>query len=134
MRTRLITVVSLLALSAFNATSANANLATRITEQSAVTVEATPRTLSGAIWEFELRFTTHSGALADDPAKASTLVTNTGKAYAPIKWEGDGPGGHHRKGVLQFKPVAPRPTSLELRMTRQGEAQPRSFKWLLQDQ
>lgn len=130
MRTRLITLSSILVLTAFGAGIASAEeLATRTTNLSAVTVAVTPRTFSAANWDFEVVFTTHSGALKDDPVTASTLVTDAGKTFSPVKWQGDAPGGHHRKGVLQFKAISPRPAWIELRMTREGEPQPRVFKW-----
>ena len=50
---------------------------------------------------------------------------------APAVWEGDPPGGHHRKGVLKFDAVNPRPQDIELRITRAGEPKPRSFRWQL---
>ncbi|MBX9812146.1 MAG: hypothetical protein K2Y16_11135 [Burkholderiales bacterium] len=46
--------------------------------------------------------------------------------YSPVKWQGDPPGGHHHKGTLQFKPVSPAPASIELRIQRAGETNPRS--------
>ncbi len=131
MRTRLITLITVFTLTTFGASSASAveDLATRTSTVSAVTIAATPHTFSSSPWEIELTFTTHSGALNDDVEKSSTLVTDSGKTISPIRWEGDAAGGHHRKGVLQFKSVSPRPASIELRMVRQGEAQPRTFKW-----
>ncbi|MGB4359000.1 MAG: hypothetical protein WBJ19_01120 [Rhodoferax sp.] len=133
MRTRLINFVSVLVLGAFSASSASAapELPIRTSTQAAVTVAVTPRTFSGAVWEFELTFNTHSGALNDDIEKATTLTTDLGKTFSPVKWQGSPTGGHHRNGVLQFKPISPLPASIEIRITREGEAQPRSFKWQL---
>ena len=45
--------------------------------------------------------------------------------------DGDPPGGHHRKGVLRFAPIAPVPDAVELRLQRPGESAPRSFTWTL---
>lgn len=135
MRTPLITFVAALALTAFGAGGANSapgNLPTRTSAVAAVTVKATPRSLSGPNWEFELTFDTHSRELNDDLEKSATLVTDTGQILSPVKWLGDPPGGHHRKGVLQFKPVSPRPATIELRIARENEPQPRSFTWALQ--
>ena len=70
-------------------------------------MKATPRPLTGTTWEFDLVFDTHSRELNDDLEKTAVLVTNGGKTFAPVKWQGDPPGGHHRKGVLQFKPISP---------------------------
>ena len=40
-------------------------------------------------------------------------------------------GVTHREGVLRFKPISPRPQSIELQITRAGEDAPRSFRWQL---
>ena len=95
-----------------------------------VTVKVTPRDLSAAVWEFELAFDTHSQPLNDEPAKTAALVAD-GKLLAPTGWQGDPPGGHHRKGVLRFTPMSPRPAALELRLQRPGESAPRVFRWQL---
>ena len=61
----------------------------------------------------------------------ATLIDDKGGRHAPVKWEGAGPGGHHREGTLKFNAVTPTPTSIELRIARAGEAAPRSFRWQL---
>lgn len=98
---------------------------------SGVTVNATPIALSGERWEFEIVLETHSGDLGDDLAKSTTLVADNGAALSPVAWRGDPPGGHHRKGVLEFKAVTPPPARLELRIVRAGEPAPRVFSWPL---
>lgn len=110
---------------------AGADLPTRTSSQSGVTVKVTPRSVAGAAWEFEVAFDTHSQALADDLLKSARLIPAGGSASAPLDWQGDAPGGHHRKGVLRFAAVSPTPASFELRIVRPGEAQPRSFRWEL---
>jgi hypothetical protein len=107
------------------------DLSTRTSMEAAVTVKATPTALSGALWKFDVAFDTHSRALTDDLQKSARLVTDDGKTYPALGWQGDPPGGHHRKGVLEFKAIAPLPASIELQITREGESQPRSFKWSL---
>jgi len=131
----LISLSAILAMGIFGNQAANAaaDLPTRTTSQTAVTVAATPKVLSATSWEFELAFNTHSVALDEDPAKTTVLSTDSGQTFVPLKWAGDPTGGHHRKGVLLFKPVTPRPATVELRMTRPGEAQPRLFKWQLNE-
>jgi len=133
MRTRLTTFISLLIVTVFGASGAGAasNFPTRTSSEAAVTVKATPRPLTQATWEFELVFDTHSRELNDDLGKTAVLVTDSGRTFSPVKWQGDPPGGHHRKGVLQFKPISPLPASIELRITREGEPKPRVFQWPL---
>ena len=110
---------------------AAANLPPQSSSQSGVTVKVTPRSLAGAEWEFEVVFDTHSQDLNDDPQKAAVLVADGGKPSSPTGWQGDGPGGHHRKGILRFKPAAASPASVELRLQRPGETAPRVFRWQL---
>jgi hypothetical protein len=109
---------------------AAADLPPRTSALAGVTLKATPRSLSGAVWEFELAFDTHTQNLGDDVSKSAQLLAG-GASYAALEWQGDPPGGHHRKGVLRFKPVSPLPQAIELRIQRAGEAAPRSFLWEL---
>ena len=95
-----------------------------------VTIKATPRTLSGGAWEFEIVFDTHTQELNDNLVKSASLLAD-GKPLAPAGWQGDPPGGHHRKGVLKFNGTAPGPQAIELTITRPGEPTPRSFRWQL---
>ena len=106
-------------------------LAPQTSGQSGVTVKVTPRSLAGAEWEFEVVFDTHTQELKDDPLKTAVLVADGGKPSSPTGWQGDGPGGHHRKGVLRFKPTTASPASVELRLQRPAEAAPRVFRWQL---
>ena len=107
------------------------NLPPQTSSQSGVTVKITPRSLAGANWEFEVVFDTHSQELKDDPLKDALLVTDAGAPSAPTAWQGDGPGGHHRKGVLQFKAPPTSPATLELRLKRPSETATRVFRWQL---
>lgn len=97
-----------------------------------VTVKITPRPIAtdGSL-AFEIVLDTHSRELSEDLRKAVVLVTGDGKMHAPADWKGDGPGGHHRKGVLTFKAASPIPTSIELKLQRPGEPGPRLFRWEL---
>jgi hypothetical protein len=99
------------------------------TEQMVTITVSPPHALAGASWAFEVALTTHVQPLDDDLMKTAALVDAQGKRHAPVAWRGDGPGGHHRKGVLVFTPIQPRPASLELQIQRAGEKAPRSFKW-----
>lgn len=107
------------------------NLAPQSSSQSGVTVKVTPRNLAGAAWEFEVVFDTHSQELKDDLLKAAVLIADGSAPSSPTGWQGDGPGGHHRKGVLRFKPAAASPARVELRLLRPAETAPRVFRWQL---
>ncbi|MFN7085228.1 MAG: hypothetical protein ACK4N4_01220 [Burkholderiales bacterium] len=111
--------------------AASPALAPQSTSEASVTVKITPRTLSGATWDFDVAFDTHSQALNDDLEKTAVLVADGGASQTPVKWQGDPPGGHHRSGTLRFKAVSPLPAVIELRITRQGETRPRTFRWQL---
>jgi len=66
-----------------------------------------------------------------DVMKTTAVVVGGGAKHAPLSWEGDPPGGHHRKGVLRFAPVSPLPDAIELRIQRPDEPAQRSFRWTL---
>lgn len=97
--------------------------------QSAVTVKVVPKNVQGDVWEFDMVFDTHSQELKDDLLKNAVLIAVDGTPVAPMAWQGDPPNGHHRKGVLRFNALNPRPDVLELRVTRPTELVPRVFKW-----
>jgi hypothetical protein len=130
-RTRLIVALAV-ALAGPALAQVGASLPARTSNLQAVTVSVTPRELGGVKpWEFEVTLNTHVQALNDDLAATAALVDDSGRRHAPQAWRGDGPGGHHRKGVLVFAPIEPRPAAIELQIPRAGEPAPRSFKWTL---
>lgn len=113
--------------------AAAAELATEKSSDRGVTVAVTPQNLSGdaKTWDFKIVLDTHSADLSDDLVKSAILLDGTGARHVPIGWEGAAPGGHHREGVLRFKPVSSQPQTIELQITRPGESAPRSFRWQL---
>ncbi len=115
------------------APAAAAEWGTQKNSQSGVTVDATPVDLSAGAktWDFKFVLDTHSQDLNDDLMKTAVLLGPSADSYLPVAWEGAGPGAHHREGVLRFKPIVPRPASVELRIQRAGETIPRSFRWPL---
>jgi len=133
MRSRLITWLLSIVVTVFAASGVTAApaLPTQTSSQSGVTVKITPRTLAAGTWEFEVVFDTHSQELTDDLGKTAVLVSDGRTSHSPVKWQGDPPGGHHRKGVLEFKPVSPMPAAIELQIKRNGETAPRLFRWKL---
>lgn len=98
-----------------------------------VTVQVTPQEVSAkaATWRFAVQFDTHVKALNEDLLVAALLSDGHGHEEAPAAWEGDPPGGHHRRGVLLFKPMVPTPASITLRIQGVGGVAERSFIWSL---
>jgi hypothetical protein len=78
---------------------------TQSNDEKAVWVEVTPLNLpeGGTSLDFEVAFNTHSVNLRFDPTTISVLRDDAGREYPALTWEGSGPGGHHRSGVLRFK-------------------------------
>jgi len=113
--------------------AAAAELGAQKSSAGGVTVAVTPQNLAASAksWDFKVVLDTHSGELNDDLVKAATLIDDKGGRHVPVKWEGAGPGGHHREGTLRFNAIAPRPESVELQIQRSGESKPRSFRWPL---
>jgi len=116
---------------AVSGAQAAAGLPAQSSRAGGVSVQVTPRVVSGSTWEFEFSINTHSGDLSEDLQKAVVLVADGGTSHAPVAWEGAPPGGHHRKGVLRFKAITPQPQAIELKLQRPGEASPRLFRWQL---
>jgi hypothetical protein len=115
------------------AAAAGAQLKEQRSAEAGVTVAVTPKSIaSGAkTWDFNVVLDTHSQDLSDDFSKTTVLVDERGVEYRTLAWEGAGPGGHHRSGVLKFAAGKQVPKSLEMRMSRPGEAKPRVFRWQL---
>ena len=113
-------------------TSADAT-ATRSSSDQGVTVKVTPKLIGSTDerWEFAIVLDSHSAELSDDLTQSASLTTNDGRTLQPVSWTGAPAGGHHREGVLAFEIPAPRPGTIELRIARQGESAPRTFRWQL---
>jgi len=110
-----------------------AGLETRSSSAAGVMVRVTPKDVApgSASWAFEVVLDTHSGDLSDDLVGGSVLLDAKGAKHVPLAWEGPGPGGHHRKGVLRFKALPGPMESIELQIRRPGESTPRIFRWTL---
>jgi len=112
--------------------AAEMGYAPQVSNEREIKVMATLQTIrnEAKTWDIEVVLETHTKALNDDLTKSSVLIAD-GKQYLPLVWEGAPPGGHHRKGLLRFKAIAPLPPSLELQIRLAGDAAPRSFNWPL---
>lgn len=104
---------------------------TRTDAEPPVTVTVTPLEFGKDFqtWKFVLAFGTHSGSLDDDLMKTAILIDTSGNTYQPTAWEGAGPGGHHREGVLVFDAIYPTPASVTLKIKDVGGIPQRLFKW-----
>jgi hypothetical protein len=74
---------------------------------------------------------THTKPLDDDLTKTVALVDDDGRQYTPTSWEGDKPGGHHRKGVLRFPAPGATIKSFELQIEGLGGVSKRVLKWTM---
>jgi hypothetical protein len=88
-------------------------------------------TAAGADWQFEVVMDTHTKPLDDDLTKTVALVDDDGRQYTPTSWEGDKPGGHHRKGVLRFPAPGATIKSFELQIEGLGGVSKRVLKWTM---
>ncbi len=105
-------------------------LAPSTSDAGGVRVVVTPKAVTaGAGWEFQVMMDTHTKPLDDDLTKTAVLVDDGGRRYLPLSWQGDPPGGHHRKGVLQFAPPKEPIQSLELQIEGLGGPDKRVFRW-----
>jgi hypothetical protein len=94
-----------------------------------VVIDVTPLTLSGDAWEFEVAFNTHSVNLGFDVTEVGVLRCDQGQEYTPTAWDGSGPSGHHRSGVLKFAALD-HPTSFVEIVIRDVAGVPeRVFRW-----
>lgn len=103
---------------------------TKADTQANIGVEVTPVELSGTstAWTFDIAMNTHSGFLDADLTKIATLSDDAGDTYQPLNWEGDPAGGHHRSGLLSFKPIMPMPKEITMKISGVGEVD-RTFTW-----
>lgn len=97
-----------------------------------VTVKIKPKVLKiGEKPVFEIEFETHSVDLSFDITKISSLVDDKGNFYSNPDWNGSGPGGHHREGILTFNTALSETKFVELIIKDVAEVAERKFKWNL---
>ena len=100
---------------------------TQKSQEAGVEVTVTPR-FSAKSLEFEVALDTHSGELSNNVAADSELIDGGGTSYAPVAWDGDPPGGHHRTGILNFGSLGNIPQPMALIIKKVGGVD-RAFKW-----
>lgn len=117
---------------ASNTVAAEISYAPQISDKGNIKITVAPQNIPKAEtnWDFEVTMESHTQALNDDLTKSAVLIADE-KQYLPTAWDGAPPGGHHRKGLLRFKAIAPMHASMKLQIRLAGDAVPRSFEWVL---
>jgi len=130
---QLVAIAAAIAVACASGIALARELAQQTSRDRGVTVRVKPLDVSASAktWAFEVVLETHTQELSDDLVRVTTLNGAGGAQQAPTAWEGDPPGGHHRKGVLRFAPLAPATETVELRIQRPGESAARKFQWSL---
>ena len=115
------------------AQSAGAPVLAAITKDTGgIRVVVKPKSVTaGASWEFEITMDTHTKPLDSDLTKTAVIVDDGNRHYIPLGWEGDPPGGHHRKGVLRFPAPSEQIKSFELQIQGLGGESKRAFQWTM---
>jgi hypothetical protein len=102
----------------------------RSNRENRVRVDVKPVQLSpGQPARFEVRMNSHSETLGEDMAAVSSLKDNTGRVYQATAWQGSEPGGHHRKGVLEFPKLEDNTDSITLIIRKVAKVPERTFEW-----
>lgn len=95
-----------------------------------VDVNVTPQTfVAEQAMAFKIVMNTHSVDLSDDMTQIVSLRDDQGNEYMPTAWEGAGPGGHHRSGVIKFAGLAAKPKSIDLVIKGLAQVSERTFHW-----
>jgi hypothetical protein len=110
-----------------------ASLPIKENNEGRVLVSVTPQNVSKAAgtWRFAVRFNTHVTPITQDMVAVASLSDGKGASEAPTAWEGDPPGGHHRRGALVFKAIDPMPATITLHIREVGGIADRTFTWKL---
>ena len=83
----------------------------------------------GQTAKFEVRMNSHSETLGEDMVAVSSLKDSAGRVYQATAWQGSEPGGHHRKGVLEFPELEDNPESITLIIRKVAKVPERTFEW-----
>ena len=86
-----------------------------------VTIKVTPMQITERRAVFGISMDTHSTDLDIDVAKAARLVVD-GVEWFDGRFTGDGPGGHHREGMLRFRAAGPRQGAIRLTIDAFGDS------------
>jgi hypothetical protein len=102
----------------------------RSNRENRVRVDVKPvQLVAGQPARFEVRMNTHSETLGEDMVAVSSLKDNAGRVYQASTWQGSEPGGHHRKGVLEFPALEVNTDSITLIIRKVANVPERTFEW-----
>lgn len=107
------------------------DLSSRRNDAGRVVIDVQPLKLNDdqETWEFAVALNTHSVDLAFDMTEVSVLRCDQDQEYTPTVWEGPGPGGHHRSGVLKFAALDHSTSFVEIIIRDVAEVPERVFRW-----
>ena len=106
----------------------NVTFEAKTVEGGSVTISTKPKSLGpNQPWEFEIWMNTHSVDLNYDMLKSVVLRDDLEKEYAPITWDGEGSGGHHRSGIIKFAPLTSK--AIKLIVKNVAGVPERVFEW-----
>ncbi|MFH1756507.1 MAG: hypothetical protein ABH969_00515 [Pseudomonadota bacterium] len=129
---KLLVVVVIFALAGFFSEAGAFQIQT--SDENAVRVDVKPIQLTpGKPAIFEIRLNTHSVELSYDMVRLSSLQDSQGKVYKAMNWKGSSPGGHHRRGVLEFPELQGNPQSIQIIMQNISGVPQRIFEWKLRE-
>ena len=98
--------------------------------ENSVRVDVKPvQLVPGQPARFEVRMNSHSETLGEDMIAISSIKDNAGRVFQATAWQGSEPGGHHRKGVLEFPALADNTESITLIIRKVAKAPERTFEW-----
>lgn len=110
----------------------SAALPARSNDAGGVRIVVKPKSIGAAsAWEFDVTMDTHTKPLTDDLSKVAALIDGGGHRYTALSWQGDPPGGHHRKGILRFPALGEQTKSFELQIQGVGDVSTRVFQWTM---
>lgn len=81
---------------------------------------------------FQVSLNTHSVELSYDMEEVCILQDNEGRVYKVSKWKGSSPGGHHRRGTLEFPALEGNPRSIRLILKGIADVPERAFEWKIE--
>lgn len=104
-------------------------LGTKTDEQGSMTVAVTPKENADGSWDFDVVIDNHVSDVTQDMVAESSLVSSSGAVLTPTTWNGDPPGGHHRKGTLRFAKLSGNLADYTLVLRNLGGIAERRFSW-----